>query len=57
LSTFYLITLIENEQQYEYIFIPTLVFPKDIKHEYNTDALSENGKVLAEITTGIYGLP
>ena len=39
------------------MFIPTWVFPKDIKNEYNIDALSENGKVLAEITTGMYGLP
>eukprot|EP00815_Leptocylindrus_aporus_P007176 CAMPEP_0116058534 /NCGR_PEP_ID=MMETSP0322-20121206/5252_1 /TAXON_ID=163516 /ORGANISM="Leptocylindrus danicus var. apora, Strain B651" /LENGTH=220 /DNA_ID=CAMNT_0003542731 /DNA_START=832 /DNA_END=1491 /DNA_ORIENTATION=+ len=57
LSNFYLITPIESEQQYEYMFIPTWVFPKDINHEYNIDALSENGKVLAEITTGMYGLP
>ena len=57
LSNFYLITPIENEHQYEYMFIPTWVFPKDIKTEYNIDALSENGKVLAEITTGMYGLP
>ena len=57
LSNFYLITPIESEHQYEYMFVPTWVFPKDIKNEYNIDALSENGKVLAEITTGMYGLP
>jgi len=39
------------------MYIPTWVFPKDIKHEYNINALSENGKVLAEIITGMYGLP
>ncbi len=33
------------------------VFPEDIKREYNIDALSENGNVLAEIITGMYVLP
>jgi len=36
------------------MYIPTWVFPKDIKYEYNINALSENGKVLAEIITGMY---
>ena len=39
------------------MYIPTWVFPEDINHEYNINALSENGKVLAEIITGMYGLP
>ena len=57
-SNFYLITPMEDEQQCEYMYIPTWVFPEDIKREYNISALSENGKVLAhEIITGMYSLP
>ncbi len=57
LSNFYLITPIENPDEYEYMYIPTWVFPEDIRKEYNIDSLAENGKVLAEIVTGMYGLP
>ena len=39
------------------MYNPTWVFPNDIRKEYNIDALAENGKVLAEIVTGMYGLP
>ena len=57
ISNFYLITPIANPEDYEYMHIPTWVFPDDIKKEYNIPAIAENGKVLAEIVTGMYGLP
>ena len=57
LANFYLITPFERPEDYEYMWIPLWVFPKDIREEYGIDKLAVDGRVLAEIQTGMYGLP
>ena len=36
--------------------MPTWFFPEDIRKEYTIDELVKNGKVLAVIANGMYGL-
>jgi hypothetical protein len=57
LSNFYLITPFANPSQYEYLYIPTWAIPDDIMTEYNLRPLIKNDRILAEIRTGMYGLP
>ena len=58
LSNFYLITPFQHPSQFEYMWIPTLVIPANIMKEYiNLKTKIKNGKTLAEIRTGMYGLP
>ena len=57
LSNFYLISPFKNPSQYEYMWIPAWVIPADIMKEYNLKTKIKNGKTLAEIRTGMYGLP
>ena len=57
LSNFYLISPFADPSQYEYMWIPAWVIPKDIMEEYNLKTKIKNGKTLAEIRTGMYGLP
>ena len=57
LSNFYLETPFTHPSQYEYIWIPAWAVPEDIMEEYNLRPLIKNGRILAEIRTGMYGLP
>ena len=57
LSNFYLITPFKDPSEYEYMWIPAWVIPADIMKEYNLENKIKNGKILAEIRTGMYGLP
>ena len=57
LSNFYLITPFEDPSQYEYLYIPEWAIPEDIMEEYNLRPLIKNKQLLAEIRTGMYGLP
>ena len=54
LKDFYLNTPM---QRYEYMLVPIDLIPKDIFQEYNLKDKVQNGKVLAEIRKGMYGLP
>ena len=57
LANFYLETPFTHPSQYEYIWIPAWAIPDDIMDEYNLRPLIKNGRILAEIRTGMYGLP
>ena len=57
LSNFYLITPFNKKSDYEYVWIPEWFIPEDITEEYNLRPLIQNGRVLAEFRTCIYGLP
>jgi hypothetical protein len=57
ISNFYLITPFTDPDQYEYIWIPSWAIPDDIMNEYQLQPLIHNGRILAEIRTGMYGLP
>ena len=57
LSNFYLITPFDDPSEYEYMWIPAWVIPADIMNECNLKTKIKNGKTLAEIGTGMYGLP
>ena len=39
------------------MWIPLWAIPDDIMEEYNIADLAENGRVLAEFRTGMYGIP
>ena len=56
-SNFYLETKFTSKDQYKYMFIPTWAIPQDIMEQYNLREKISNGQVLAEVRTGIYGLP
>jgi len=57
LSNFHLITQFEDPSQYECIYIPEWAIPDDIMEEYDLRPLIKNGRLLAEIRTGMYSLP
>ena len=57
LANFYLKTPFTHPSQYEYIWIPAWAIPDDILDEHNLRPLIKNGRILAEIRTGMYGLP
>jgi hypothetical protein len=57
LSNFYLKTPFAHPSQYEYLYIPEWAIPEDIMQEYNLRPLIKNKQLLAEIRTGMYGLP
>jgi hypothetical protein len=57
LANFYLETPFTHPSQYEYIWIPAWAIPDDIMDEYNLRPLIKIGRILAEIRTGMYGLP
>ena len=57
LSNIYLITPFNNKSDHEYFWIPEWVIPKEIMEKYNLKTLIQNGCVLAEYRTYIYGLP
>ena len=57
LGNFYLETPFNHPSEYEYIYIPAWAIPDDIIEEYNLRPLLKNGNLLAEIRTGMYGLP
>jgi hypothetical protein len=41
---------------YEYIFIELRLIPEDFVQQYNLDKIAVNGKILAEVRGGMYGL-
>jgi len=57
LGNFYLETPFNHPSEYEYIYIPAWAIPDNIMEEYNLRPLIKNGRLLAEIRTGMYGLP
>ena len=57
LSNFYLKSPFTSPDEYEYMWIPLWAIPEDIMKEYNIKELAQNGRVLTEIRTGMYGLP
>lgn len=54
ISNFYLGTPMLRK---EYMMLPMKVIPQCIREEYDVDQLEKKGKVLAEISNTIYGLP
>ena len=56
LSNFNLITPFNNKSEYKYVWIAEWLIPEDIMEEYYLKALIQNGRVLAEQRTRIYGL-
>ena len=56
-SNFYLATKFTSKDQYEYMYIPAWATPPDIMEQYDLHEKISNGKVLAEVRTGIYGPP
>jgi hypothetical protein len=57
LSNFYLLTPFSHPSQYEYLYIPEWAIPEDIMEEYNLRPLIKNKRLLADMRTGMYGLP
>ena len=57
LSNFYLITTFNKKSDYEYVWIPDCVNLEDIMEEYNLKPFIQNGCLLFEFRTWIYGLP
>ena len=57
-SNFYLKTCLPTPADYENMWIPLWVFHTNIHNDYsNINKLAENGQVLAQVQTGMYGLP
>jgi hypothetical protein len=54
IKDFYLNTPMER---YEYMWIPISMLPPTIVHAYDLQNLITNGRVLVEISKGMYGLP
>ena len=50
-------SLPSKKSDYEYVWIPEWIIPEDIMEEYNIKPLIQNGRVLSECKTCIYGLP
>jgi hypothetical protein len=56
ITDYYLGTPMEKEM-YEYLSVPLSDIPELIRREFNLDAYAEDGKVMFEVTKGMYGLP
>ena len=50
-------TPFNNKSDYAYVWIPEWVMPEYIMEECNLKPLTQNGRVLYECRTFIYGIP
>ena len=45
-----------NLDEYEYVYIELDLIPQEFINQYNLTAIAKDGKILAEVRKGMYGL-